>query len=103
MITKEIVDPPLLLREQPLAERHGRLVGESAEHHVGHAVELFAGGRPTGPSPARRYDVSADGQRFLMSTSLLGSGEMGAGADRAPKVIVVQNWVEELRQRVPVE
>ena len=68
---------------------------------VGPPVELFAGsGVSTGPTAAR-YSVSADGQRFLMSASLVASGEAGAGSRRGPKVVVVQNWVEELKERVP--
>ena len=69
---------------------------------VGSPVELFAGHNiDTGGSPTRRYDVTADGQRFVMSTSLLASeaGDAGRGA----KVIIVQNWLEELEERVPVD
>ena len=66
---------------------------------VGPPVELFAGSSPGGGSPTSRYDVSADGQRFLMSAGLVASGEAGSGP--RPKVIVVQNWVEELKERVP--
>src|SRR5262249_28801986 len=39
------------------------------------------------------YDVSADGQRFLVSTR----EETGA----APPITVILNWSEELKQRVP--
>ena len=68
---------------------------------VGPPVELFAGSGPRGGVPTARYAVTADGQRFLMSAGLLPSGEMGAGSGRGPKVVVVQNWVEELKERVP--
>jgi hypothetical protein len=45
----------------------------------------------------RGYDVSADGQRFLMIKE--GSD---AGAKPPPPVLtVVVNWLEELKQRVP--
>ena len=71
---------------------------------VGSPVELFAGNDPNPfGSPARRYDVTADGQRFLMSTSLLASGDAGANTERGARVIIVQNWIEELRERVPVD
>jgi len=66
---------------------------------VGPPVELFAGSSPGGGSPTARYDVTADGQRFLMSAGLLASGEAGSGP--RPKVIIVLNWVEELKERVP--
>jgi len=41
------------------------------------------------------YDVSADGQRFLM----LDEGEDGT-ASATTQVVVVQNWLEELKRRV---
>ena len=68
---------------------------------VGPLVELFAGSGPSDGSPPPRYAVTADAQRFLMSTALLASGEVGGGGGRGPKVVVVQHWVEELKQRVP--
>ena len=45
--------------------------------------------------PGRTYDVSPDGKRFLM----IKSAEAAAESDRI--FIVVQNWLEELKQRVP--
>jgi len=48
----------------------------------------------SGPS-SRNYDVSADGQRFLMIK------EGGTDLTSAPaSVVVVQNWFEELKQLV---
>ncbi len=47
----------------------------------------------------RAYDVSPNGERFLMLK--LGSGDDSPDAQQA-RFIVVQNWFEELRQRVPV-
>ena len=50
---------------------------------------------PTG-NPGRAYDVSADGQRFLMIKA-------GNTANTtAPQLIVIQNWAEELKRLVPV-
>jgi hypothetical protein len=47
------------------------------------------------PSPNfSYYDVSADGQRFLM----LKPTEQ---AQAATQIVVVQNWFEELKQKVP--
>ena len=41
-----------------------------------------------------KYDVSSDGQKFLMNTII----------DEAPSPItVILNWLEELKQRVPVK
>jgi serine/threonine-protein kinase len=71
---------------------------------VGPLVELFRGrGDAVGASPTRAYDVTADGQRFVMSTSLVASGEAGPEASRGARIVVVQNWVEELKERVPVD
>ena len=48
---------------------------------------------PTG-SPRPQFDVTADGQRVVMLSSNM--------VDDRERVIVVQNWFEELRQRIPV-
>jgi eukaryotic-like serine/threonine-protein kinase len=54
--------------------------------------------QPGGP-PGRMYDVSADGQRFLMIK------ETGEADERTPsaRIILVQNWFEELKRRVPTK
>ena len=41
------------------------------------------------------YDVSPDGQRFLMI-------KQGDETSTSGQIIVVQNWLAELAQRVPV-
>jgi hypothetical protein len=49
-------------------------------------------------STLRSYDISADGERFLMMK--------GVGPATTPgtfKVIVVQNWREELERLVPTQ
>lgn len=60
----------------------------------GNAAKLFSG-----PYLAtvlgRTYDVSADGQRFLMIKTG-GAGTAGTGIGQ---IVVVQNWVEELKRR----
>jgi serine/threonine-protein kinase len=67
----------------------------------------FAPGRPSrvledasysgggGRGGGRTYDVSPDGQRFLMVKS--------SGAISAPELVVVMNWFEELRRLAPVD
>ena len=50
----------------------------------------------TGANPTRHYDVTADGKRFLMIKE--GSGDQ---ATTAQDLIVVQNWMEELKRLVP--
>ena len=43
------------------------------------------------------YDVTADGERFLMARSYAGE----AGSDEAPHFILVQNFFDELKRLVP--
>jgi hypothetical protein len=51
-----------------------------------------------GTTGGRVYDVSPDGQRFLMIKA------PGAGAGPAPPaLIVVQHWDEELKRLVPTK
>ena len=45
-----------------------------------------------------RYGVTPDGQRFLVVTT--GQGEAGAGS---PQIIVVQNWLQQLKPFVPTK
>jgi hypothetical protein len=44
---------------------------------------------------ARYYDVSADGQRFLMLQTIVDPTDRGV----RPDVVLVENWFEELRSR----
>ena len=50
----------------------------------------------------RSYDISPDGQRFLMfkEGAAISADDPFAGLTR---LIVVQNWFEELKARVPTE
>ena len=48
---------------------------------------------------SRNYAVDRDGRRFLFKRSASGSED---GTEDRPKVVVVQNWVEELKARVPI-
>jgi serine/threonine-protein kinase len=66
---------------------------------IGTPVEVFQGPyyiAATG-SPRPQYDVAPDGQRFLM---LLPDSTNDASAV-GRRIVVVQNWLEELKQRVP--
>jgi Tol biopolymer transport system component len=57
---------------------------------------LFAGPYLPTPLTFPNYDVSSDGQRFLMLKPV-------EQAEAAPtQIVVVQNWFEELKQKVPV-
>jgi serine/threonine-protein kinase len=58
---------------------------------------LFEGSYSLNSGRAANYDVSADGQRFLML-------KREESQISAPTLInIVQNWSEELKQKVPVE
>jgi hypothetical protein len=46
-------------------------------------------------SPRAQYDVTRDGQRFLML-----SPSTTAVSDR-PRIVVVQNWLEEVKRLIP--
>jgi eukaryotic-like serine/threonine-protein kinase len=62
---------------------------------VGKPAKVFDATYST-PFPPRSYDVSADGQRFLMLK------ESGAGDPNATpmRMVVVEHWFQELRQRM---
>jgi Tol biopolymer transport system component len=53
---------------------------------------LFRAGPPTGVA-GNRYEVSRDGQSFLVAAP--------AGPARPQPIMVVLNWLEELKQRLP--
>ena len=57
---------------------------------------LFEGDFQRGNLSNANYDVSPDGQRFVMI-------QEGASDSAPPQINVVLNWFEELKQRVPVQ
>jgi serine/threonine-protein kinase len=71
----------------------------AATWSAGAATKLVAGRYFTGGSlyTNRQYDVSPDGQRFLMIKEGGGSDQTSA----PPQLIVVQHWFEELKRLVP--
>ena len=64
----------------------------------GNPTKLFDWPTLPAPSPARTYDVSPDGQKFLMIKE---SGGSDPTTPTPSSVVVVLNWTEELKQRVP--
>ena len=48
---------------------------------------------------SRSYDVSRDGRRFLMMKTAPSSDRTST----APRIVVVQNWFEELKARAPAK
>ena len=55
-------------------------------------------GGPNSSNAERTYDVSADGRRFLMLKDV----SVRDDTPPAQSITVVQNWVQELKRRVPV-
>lgn len=72
---------------------------QAAEFSFDRPVLLFSGSFFGAPDPeTRSYDVARDG-RFLMIQR-----EGATDASNAPaRIVVVQNWFEELKQRVPTK
>jgi hypothetical protein len=62
---------------------------------VGQAVALFGGPYQDNPgwTRPRSYDVSTDGQRFLLTKV--------RDKARRPRIAVVLNWLDELKAKVP--
>ena len=58
-------------------------------------AEPFSGA----PFLSRTYDASPDGKRFLMIKEAGGAGPAVAPA----RIVVVQNWQEELKRLVPTK
>jgi serine/threonine-protein kinase len=61
-------------------------------------VVVKSGYRQGNQFAAATYDISRDGRRFLMIKST-----PPATGSSAPTIVVVQNWFEELKQRVPTK
>jgi eukaryotic-like serine/threonine-protein kinase len=57
---------------------------------------LFEGPYLATPLTSPNYDVSPDGQRFLMLKP-----DEQTSSSAATQIVVVQNWFEELKRRVP--
>ena len=62
-------------------------------------VKLFEWPTLATPGPARTYDVSRDGQRFLM----IKEADSGRASGVAAPITVVMNWVEELKAKLPAK
>ena len=60
--------------------------------------EVVVDGPYVAPNSARTYDVSPNGERFLMIKDAANSDKTSAPP---PSIIVVQGWFEELKRRVP--
>jgi serine/threonine protein kinase/Tol biopolymer transport system component len=68
-------------------------VETASNFRAGNPTQLFPGPYFSGLA-GRTYDISADGQRFLMIKTV---GQVASTS----RIIVVENWFEELKRRVP--
>ena len=60
--------------------------------------ELLFEGNYFGASSGRSFDIAPDGERFLMITQ----GGTTDDTSTQTRIVVVENWLDELAQRVPV-
>ncbi len=66
-------------------------VTTAPEFSMGAETRLFSSPNLVLPWPVPYYDVSADGQRFVLIEPV--------GGPKPPVIRVVQNWFEEFRER----
>ena len=69
---------------------------------VSRSEVLFEGQYVSSPGGGLDYDVSADGRRFVMMLA----EDQDDGPERASthtKLILVENWFEELKRLVPTD
>jgi hypothetical protein len=97
-VSAGLPDNHLQVREGDTAEAIKAIVGLDGlgAQHAGTPRVLFEG-RYSSAGNVRQYDVSRDGSHFLMIRQM----------DRLPlkptQMILVQNWFEELKRRVPTK
>jgi hypothetical protein len=102
--------------ESPLWSRDGReLFYRNGDSVIAVAVQtepVFKHGKPEVlfqgkyvPAPNQNnpmWDVHPDGNRFMMMKDAASAGEPANPPD-SRKIVIVLNWFEELKQRVPVQ
>jgi hypothetical protein len=90
-------------RELFFVDPEGRMVAVSiqpgAAFIAGNPTVVVDAPRVTNPPGivGRMYDVSRDGQRFLMTKPV----DSAAQSEPPPQIMVVQNWFEELKRLTP--
>jgi len=55
------------------------------------------------PGPGHSWDITTDGSRFLMIKSVASINEDSTTEAPQPKINIVLNWFEELKERVPLD
>jgi eukaryotic-like serine/threonine-protein kinase len=64
---------------------------------------LFQGTYATGYNDSPAWDISPDGKRFLMIKQPTQAAATSTAVAARPRINIVVNWFEELKQRVPVK
>ena len=72
-----------------------RFEGSSAALSAGTPRQLFEVKGLSTTGPARGYDVTPDGQRFLFHRAV------DVPPPPAPPMVLVENWIEELKRLAP--
>ena len=94
--TRNVLPAERFSRRRAEGSGHGRAGGDDADVFRRHAAAVVRGSFRT-DGPSRTYDVTPDGQRFLMVQEV----------QRAPamvsQMVLVQNWVEELKRLAPTK
>ena len=80
------------IRNEPLGSKVGTIEISTGETFTaGRPKQLFRDPNLVYENPTPNYDVSPDGERFVLVEPIEG-GEPG-------KMVIVQNWYEEFRDR----
>lgn len=72
------------------------------EFEAGKPVVLFEGSYLVGPAAGRQYDITPDGERFVMIAFGRTTGkEEEGGITRNREIVIVENWFEEIKRLAP--
>ena len=77
------------------------LVETEPQFQVGTPVKLFSGDFSIIPTASVNYDVTTDGQRFLMMKDVHKSNKEKEDTYQQTNLVVVENWFEELKRLAP--
>ena len=77
-------------------------IDTKATFSAGKPRMLFQGPYVTGYEDSPAWDISPDGKKFLMIKQPSPTDKPDSAAGPR-KIIVVTNWAEELKERVPVD
>jgi len=93
--TRNVLPAERIKRRRAEGSRHGRAGRDDANVFRRHAAHVVRGPFRSDGGSFRNYDVTPDGQRFLMVQ------EVERPPARVSQMVPVQNWVEELKRLAP--